>query len=118
MSQGMYETLAAAGRLEAAGQDAYVLRNPAVEGQTIPNLTVRVRRRVTRVGADGVLGLDFLGQFDDIHVARRAGVIEQMRPPTDRLRAVGFQADDALIQSILRERARSRLRSQRRQSHG
>jgi len=38
-----------------------------VPDQQVPDLPVRVSRRVTQVGAGGVLGLDFLAQFDDIH---------------------------------------------------
>lgn len=45
----------------------FVLRDVRIDEQPIADLAVRLSRRVTEVGADGVLGLDFLGRFTDIH---------------------------------------------------
>ena len=67
VSQGVLETLLLEGHVESAARPAYVLRNATIQGQPIPDLPVRVSRRVTQVGADGVLGLDFFGQFTEAH---------------------------------------------------
>ncbi len=45
----------------------YELRGPQIEGQFVSSVPVRLSQRVTQVGADGVLGLDFLQQFTDVH---------------------------------------------------
>ncbi len=55
------------GLLDPQQRPRYVLRSWSIQGQPIPDIIVRVSTRVTQVGADGVLGLDFLGRFTDIH---------------------------------------------------
>ena len=67
ISEGTREMLVRLGLLEADATPPYVLRNVAVQGQPLTDLRVRLSRRVAQVGAQGVLGLDFLGQFTDIH---------------------------------------------------
>jgi hypothetical protein len=67
ISERLRNTLASTGLLEAITPHAYFLRNLTIQGQVIPDLRVRVSRRVTRVGADGILGLDFLAQFSTVH---------------------------------------------------
>lgn len=67
VSRGMYDELARAGAIDRLGRRGYVLRRASIEGRVIADLGVRVSRRVTQVGADGVLGLDFLGRFTDVH---------------------------------------------------
>ena len=52
--------------LPPVNQREYVLADAAIQGQRIPPLTVRVSR-VRLPGADGIIGLDFLAQFTDIH---------------------------------------------------
>ena len=53
--------------LPPIAQRHYVLHNATVQQQPLPPLHVRVSR-INRPGADGLLGLDFLRQFTDIHV--------------------------------------------------
>ena len=67
ISQATYDKLAEAETIDHVGGRTYVLRKPRIAGQVIPNLEVRLSRRVSQVGADGVLGLDFLGRYTDIH---------------------------------------------------
>lgn len=67
ISQGMYDELAQTGAMRPGGARRYVLREPTIEGRVIPDLEVGLSRRVTQVGADGVLGLNFLGRYRDIH---------------------------------------------------
>jgi hypothetical protein len=43
-----------------------VLQSLQIQGQPIRDLEVRISRRVGQVGADGVLGLDFLAQFEEV----------------------------------------------------
>ena len=45
----------------------YVLGRLSVQGQPLPPLSVRVSGVLRQTGVDGVLGLDFLGQYEDIH---------------------------------------------------
>ena len=66
VSVSMRDSLAEANRLEAVGPNRHMLRGLTVEGWRLPDLPVRLSRRVTQVGADGVLGLDFLAQFREI----------------------------------------------------
>ncbi len=55
------------GTLQQLGANRYLLQGLRIQGQDTGDLEVRVSRRVTQVGADGVLGLDFLAQFTYIH---------------------------------------------------
>ncbi len=61
------EQLERNGLLEETGERRYMLRGVVIQGQPIADLEVRLSRRVTQVRAMGVLGLDFLGRFTDIH---------------------------------------------------
>lgn len=67
ISVGIREVLARTDRLVQLEANTYVLRDPRIQVQSIADLEVRVSPRVTRVGADGVLGLDFLNRFTDVH---------------------------------------------------
>src|SRR6266852_697096 len=63
ISERLRGSLASMGVLEPVSGRSYVLRDLKIQNQPIRDLRVRVSRRVTRVGADGVLGLDFLAQY-------------------------------------------------------
>ncbi len=67
ISQSMYDELSERGAISHVGGRRYTVRRSTIEGQRITDLEVRISRRVTQVGADGVLGLDFLGRYTDIH---------------------------------------------------
>ena len=67
ISEGTYRRLADAGNIRHVGGRRFTLTRPLLDGQPVADLEVRVSLRVTRVGADGVLGLDFLGRFTDVH---------------------------------------------------
>lgn len=67
LSEPTREMLTTRGLLRPAGERRFLLRDLTIHGQPVPDLVVRVSRRVTQAGARGVLGLDFLGQFTDIH---------------------------------------------------
>jgi len=67
ISESTREELSRRGLLETVDARRFRLRGLTVQGQPIPDLMVRVSPRVTEVGAAGVLGLDFLGQFTDVH---------------------------------------------------
>jgi hypothetical protein len=45
----------------------YRIADLSVDGQPLPNLEVRVSRTVSRLGLDGLIGLDFLLHFEHIH---------------------------------------------------
>jgi len=38
-----------------------------MEWDAVPDVSMRVRRSLALAGIDGILGLDFLNQFTDIH---------------------------------------------------
>jgi hypothetical protein len=61
-------SLAATGSLEAsAGPNRYLLRRLTMAARPIPDLEVGVLARLDRLDIVGLLGLDFLGLFQDIH---------------------------------------------------
>lgn len=51
------------GLLTTDGGRRGLLRHVSIHRQPLPDLPVRQSRRVSQVGASGVLGLDFLAQF-------------------------------------------------------
>ncbi len=67
ISEHTYASLAGTDRIVRVGNDTYVLRSPTIQGQSIEDVQVRISSRVTQVGADGVLGLDFLGRFTEVY---------------------------------------------------
>ena len=38
-----------------------------MQGQALPDLRVRISQRVTEAGVQGVLGITFLGLFEEVH---------------------------------------------------
>lgn len=66
----MFDKLHHLHRLVPYGTGRYVMRELDVQGQRFPDLYVTVRSRVTEVGADGIIGLDVLSQFREIHFER------------------------------------------------
>ena len=56
------------GALQAVGgRERYRLTGLTVQGQALPDLEVVISRGITRLGVDGMLGLDFLFHFEHIH---------------------------------------------------
>ncbi|HVX30183.1 MAG TPA: hypothetical protein VHA53_06855 [Nitrolancea sp.] len=70
ISHSMFEKLNSLRRLTPYGTGRYVIQGLGVQGQRFPDLYVSVRSRVTEVGADGIVGLDVLSQFREIHFER------------------------------------------------
>ena len=52
----------------------YRLGGLSIEGQLIPDLNVVVSNRATMLGIDGMLGLNFLALFSDVHFS-----VDEMR---------------------------------------
>lgn len=50
-----------------ASSNRYVLTGLSVQGQPLPDLSVRVLPRLARIQVDGLLGLDFLRSFKAVH---------------------------------------------------
>jgi hypothetical protein len=67
VSRPTLDLLLTDGRVDPADGPNYMLRSPTIQGQLIPDLRVCLSRHVTRAGADGMLGLNFFGQFTDVH---------------------------------------------------
>jgi hypothetical protein len=62
------DVLARQDLLVPVGPRRYLLRDLTIENQPIPDLVVRLSQRASAVGIDGMLGLDFLNRFSDIHL--------------------------------------------------
>jgi hypothetical protein len=67
ISEPTRDELVRRGLLEQKDERRFVLRHLAVQGQALPDLEIRMSRRATQVGAAGILGIDFLGRFTDVH---------------------------------------------------
>ena len=69
ISQGTANLLLPTGFLEPMQRrgNVYLLKQLSIQGQPIDDLEVRVLQRLTEVRAPGILGLDFLGRFEEIH---------------------------------------------------
>ena len=67
ISQATYLRLAEHALLRRVPPRFYLLQGAQVAGTPLPDPRVVVSSRVTRVGADALLGLDFLMRFTDIH---------------------------------------------------
>jgi hypothetical protein len=66
ISAQFFARLTRSGSLDQIAPNRFRLKALSIQGQRIADLTVRVSPRVTAVGADGVLGLDFLTRFREI----------------------------------------------------
>jgi hypothetical protein len=66
ISEGVRDSLLAATLLPNGEGRAFHLRNLKIQGQTVPDMAVILSHRVTQVGAEGALGLDFIRQFTDV----------------------------------------------------
>lgn len=74
--------LAARGFLTEGSQPrTWLLRDVSIEARPIPDLEVRVLARLDRLQIVGLLGLDFLRMFEDVH----------FNVPTLRLRLIPTQ---------------------------
>jgi hypothetical protein len=68
ISDATFSHLQQSGLVAAVGSNAYSLQSVSIQGQPLPDLHVRLSRRASRLGIDGILGLTFFGQFSDIHI--------------------------------------------------
>jgi hypothetical protein len=69
ISPEMRDELLAADLLRAAIPSGYHrISDITVDGQPIPDLEVRVLPRLSRIGVEGLLGLDYLGKFESVYV--------------------------------------------------
>ena len=67
ISESARDSLAAQGLLGPVRGRHYLLRNLTIQGQSVPDLRVGLSLRVTQLGVDGLLGLNFFGLFTEIH---------------------------------------------------
>jgi hypothetical protein len=67
ISERLCGPLLSMGLLEPVSVRSFVLHGLKIQNQPIRDLRVRVSRRVTRTGADGVFGLDFLARYSTVH---------------------------------------------------
>lgn len=61
------DKLAGAGLIGAPQAGVYMLPNPRIYDTPIADVRVRVSNRVSVVRAEGLLGLDFLQRFEQVH---------------------------------------------------
>lgn len=59
--------LAVMGLLDPIGGRLHSLRNLTLAEQPLPDLEVRATPALGLIGVEGILGLNFLRQFDDVH---------------------------------------------------
>ncbi len=85
ISQHMYDRLSPTGFLTPAGGRFLMLRSPVLEGFPIADLRVHISRRVTIVAAEGILGLDFLRRFEQVHFHVPTLRLTLTYPPGERL---------------------------------
>ena len=52
---------------ESTGAGYRRISDITVDGQPMPDLKVRVLPRLSRIGAEGLLGLDYLGKFESVY---------------------------------------------------
>lgn len=57
-----------------------VLRQLQIQGQPIPDLPVQVDAGIARLGIDGILGLDFFEQFEEVRWQPRTNVVTLLLP--------------------------------------
>ncbi len=67
ISRTAHEVLVREGLVDAAERRSYLLREVAIEGQPVSDLTVRISQRATDLKIDGILGLSFLARYTDVH---------------------------------------------------
>lgn len=80
LHQQLFGRLVAEGKLDARGVDWGVLRSLSSQGRPFPPLRVRVSPRATQLGVTGVIGLDFLSRFSEIHFDRTSMVLTLVQP--------------------------------------
>ena len=67
LTPGARDGLAAFGHLRDTGERFPVLHDLSLSGRPLPPLPVRVNAAVARISPEGMLGLNFLGRFREIH---------------------------------------------------
>jgi len=66
ISAGMMIVLTEMRFLDRIRDRLYLLRRISIAGQTLPDLEVHLSSRATRLGIQGILGLNFLQQFTEV----------------------------------------------------
>lgn len=66
LTPGVRDTLAALGHVRPLTGRMFRLGDLRLEGHALPDLDVRVNAGVARLGADGVVGLNFFDQFHEV----------------------------------------------------
>jgi hypothetical protein len=67
ISESVRDSLVERGLLGAVRGRHYLLRDLTIQRQSVPDLRVGLSPRVTQLGVDGLLGLNFFGLFTEIH---------------------------------------------------
>lgn len=67
ISEGARDDLLGREILPPVTRSSYILTDVTMIGTPLSDLLVRVRRNLTQFEVDGILGLDFLRQFTEIH---------------------------------------------------
>ena len=67
MSQRLYTRLQAAGYLSHIATNRYILSPASIAGENVAPLNIRGSKFLASVGVDGVLGLDFLARYTEVH---------------------------------------------------
>lgn len=79
MSRRLYVRLRSSGCLaDAAAKNRYILSSASIAGVDVSPLHIRGSIFLGRVGVEGVLGLDFLARYTDIHFSMKTGILTLM----------------------------------------
>lgn len=69
LTPSMQEELLTRGFLQSTGRTGrYRLTDLSVDEQPLPDLEVRISRRLARLGVDGMIGLDLLLRYEHVHL--------------------------------------------------
>jgi hypothetical protein len=75
VSYASYALLEAFGHIDTLGQDLYRLRGLRMGDHLAPDIVARVSIGPSLLGFDGLLGLQFLGQFSRVEFERDSGLL-------------------------------------------
>ena len=67
LTPGVRDSLEALGHLQHTAGRFYQLHDLRLGGRPVPPLTVRVNIAIATLGVEGIVGLNFLNQFREIH---------------------------------------------------
>lgn len=75
MSQRLYTRLQAASYLSHIATNRYIHSPAPIAGESVAPLNIRGSKFLTSIGVVGVLGLDFLARYTEVHFNVKTGLL-------------------------------------------